>query len=154
MNEARRFSLDTNVLIYPFSSREPAKAARARTIIHAALTGDCILTVQALGEFFHATTRKRLLTPDVASDQVANWVAAFRVEAAGVDDIQSALRLHGRMHLAFWDALLLATLHEAGCTVLLSEDLQHGADYDGVRVLNPFRGGQLDPEIAALLDPD
>ena len=36
--------------------------------------------------------------------------------------------------------------------MLLSEDMQHGADYDGVRVLNPFLGDELPDEIEALLD--
>ena len=36
--------------------------------------------------------------------------------------------------------------------MLLSEDMQHGADYDGVKVLNPFLGEELSEDIAALLD--
>ncbi len=41
--------------------------------------------------------------------------------------------------LRIYDAMILATAAEAGCTVLLSEDLGHRDSHLGVRVENPFR---------------
>ena len=32
-----------------------------------------------------------------------------------------------------------ASARELGCTTLFSEDFHHDQDYDGVRVINPFR---------------
>jgi len=40
--------------------------------------------------------------------------------------------------LSFWDALVLRAAKEGGCSILYTEDLQHGRTIDGVRVLNPF----------------
>ena len=40
--------------------------------------------------------------------------------------------------LSHWDSLLLAACLEAGVETLYSEDLQDGANYDSVRVVNPF----------------
>ena len=39
---------------------------------------------------------------------------------------------------AYWDAAILAAAKAARCQQLLSEDLNHGQDYDGVVVVNPF----------------
>jgi hypothetical protein len=39
---------------------------------------------------------------------------------------------------SYWDALLVATAGEAGCRVILTEDLADGADLSGVRIRNPF----------------
>ena len=50
-----------------------------------------------------------------------------------------------------FDALLLATAREAGCTVLLSEDMQDGAEFDGVVVRNPLRGDGLPRDLVPLL---
>jgi predicted nucleic acid-binding protein len=36
------------------------------------------------------------------------------------------------------DALIVRSARAGGCAVLLSEDLQHGQSYEGVRIDNPF----------------
>ena len=41
-------------------------------------------------------------------------------------------------NLSFWDAMQWAVAKQAGATLLLSEDLQHGRELEGVRFLNPF----------------
>lgn len=41
--------------------------------------------------------------------------------------------------VSWWDALIVAAAQSSGCTILLTEDLQHGHDFGGVRVINPFR---------------
>lgn len=40
--------------------------------------------------------------------------------------------------LSWWDSLIVAAAQLANCRILLSEDLQDGLDFDGLRVLNPF----------------
>ena len=39
---------------------------------------------------------------------------------------------------SIWDSLLIAACQEASVTRLYTEDMQHGADYDGVNIVNPF----------------
>ncbi len=39
---------------------------------------------------------------------------------------------------SWWDALIIAAAHSAGCRYLLTEDLQAGQDLDGLLVINPF----------------
>ena len=45
-----------------------------------------------------------------------------------------------RFQISYWDAAILAAAKASGCEQLLSEDLNHGQDYDGVTVTNPFYG--------------
>jgi predicted nucleic acid-binding protein len=66
-----------------------------------------------------------------------------------VFDVACSVMLTGR--LSMFDALLLATAREAGCTVLLSEDMQDGAEFDGLVVRNPLRGDRLPEDLAPLL---
>lgn len=40
--------------------------------------------------------------------------------------------------ISIWDAVILAAAVQAGCRLLLSEDLQHGFSWGGVTVVNPF----------------
>lgn len=58
-----RFSLDTNILVYAVDRDSSERHELARELIGRAAQRDCVLTVQALAEFFHATTRKNLLEP-------------------------------------------------------------------------------------------
>ena len=39
---------------------------------------------------------------------------------------------------SFYDALIVAAAVESGCSMLLSEDLQHGRTVQGVAIFNPF----------------
>lgn len=50
----------------------------------------------------------------------------------------AALTSRQRFHISYWDAAIIEAGRALGCDVVLSEDLSHGADYDGVRVENPF----------------
>lgn len=49
-----------------------------------------------------------------------------------------ALELRRRYQFPFYDALVVAGALEAGCTRLLTEDLQHGQQLDGLTIENPF----------------
>lgn len=44
-----------------------------------------------------------------------------------------------RFGLSYWDAAILEAARSLGCETVLSEDLQHGGECAGVRVVDPFR---------------
>ncbi|MBI3515449.1 MAG: hypothetical protein HY060_15525, partial [Proteobacteria bacterium] len=53
---------------------------------------------------------------------------------------------------AYWDALLIATAGEAGCGVILTEDLGDGATLGTVAIHNPFAArGQLSKPAQEIL---
>lgn len=131
-------TLDTNILVYVVDRAARDKHRKARKIIEVALSLDCVLTLQALGEFYSAVTRKGRLSPAAAREQVQAWQSLFPVIAAKPATLVRALRTVESRAIAFWDAMLWATAREAGVTVLLSEDFQDGQVIDGVRIVNPF----------------
>ena len=49
-----------------------------------------------------------------------------------------ALDLHQKHALSYWDALIVASAHIAGCSVLLTEDMGTGEILAGVKLVNPF----------------
>ena len=53
--------------------------------------------------------------------------------------LRSALAAKERFRISCWDAAIIETAREIGCHTILSEDLNQGRHYDGVRVVNPFR---------------
>jgi len=146
----RRFSLDANVLVYA-ADRDSALHRRAVDVLLRATSRDCVLTLQALGEFFHAATRKGIISRPDAAAQVRDLLAIFPTVAADVEALRTALDGAERGQHSFWDGLLIATAVQAGCRFLLSEDMQDGARVGRVAVLNPFLGDALPAPVEALL---
>jgi len=62
----------------------------------------------------------------------------------------SAIDLAGDHRLSIWDSVVISVASEAGCRLLLSEDLQDGFTWGGVTVANPF-ASQQHPLLASLL---
>lgn len=129
---------DSNVLVYLFDDDSPAKQSRARELI-AETSGTLVLSVQILGEFFHVVTRRlrRPLSRAQALYATEN-LQEFEVWPIHRFLVHSAMRRSIASRLSYWDSLIVETAIEAGATVLLTEDLQDGQMFGGLRVLNPF----------------
>lgn len=133
-----RFSLDANVLFYTIDADAGKRQEKAREIVRQAARGDCVLSLQTLCEFFSSTTRKRKLTSAQAAAHVEDWQILFPVVAATPGSLRLAMRAVEEHNLSFWDAMQWAVAKQAGVTLLLSEDLQHDRELEGVRFRNPF----------------
>ena len=151
MTVKRRFSLDTNILIYAVDRDAGERHKRSKEIVARAALHDCVLTVQALAEFFHATTRKNLLALSHAGTFVRDWIDVFRVVSATDTAFINAIEGVEEHRLAFWDAMLWATARQSGCSALISEDMQDGRRLGGVEIINPF-ADDSEARLASLLD--
>ena len=136
---AMRFA-DTNVLLYSVSM-VPEEAAKARTAQALLADRDIALSVQVLQEFYVQATRASRAEP-LTHDEAMGFIRAWRrfatqdITLAVLDD---ALALKARFQISYWDAAIIAAARASGCREVLSEDLNDGQDYDGVRVVNPFK---------------
>ena len=133
--------VDTNVLLYAVSS---AREDREKSLVALAILDepDVALSVQVLQEFYVQATHSRRsdrLTPVQARMLTESWLLRFRVQEMTVELMRNALATRERWKLSYWDAAIVEAARLAACSVLLSEDLQHGTDFAGVRVENPFR---------------
>lgn len=153
MTPAPRFTLDSNILVYAADRREPVRQDSAIDIIIRAAQRDCVLTPQALAEFFHAVTRKHIMPRAEAALQVQAWMVVFPVtQGAGEAALLTALEESVAGRLQFFDALLLATARDAGCDAIITEDMGEHANLDGVRVIAAFDGrGGISTAALALL---
>lgn len=133
--------VDTNLLVYRFDTTEPEKQAQAE-VWHEHLwrerTGR--LSIQVLQELYSSLTRKLDAPMKPAEARTAvRALHAWNPIPITARTIEGAWRLEDHYSLSWWDALIVAAAQIAGCRHLLTEDLSHGQDYDGVRVVNPFR---------------
>ena len=134
-----RSFFDTNVLVYADDKSAPAKQQRAVDLVaEHRRAGTGVASLQVLQEYFVTVTRKLKVDARVARRKV-ELLAEFDVAAPGIPDVLAAIDLHRLHGFSFWDALVIRAASQAGCRVLLSEDMQDGLEIEGVQVNNPFR---------------
>ena len=92
-------------------------------------------------ECLNTVTRKAQIPLSLAQAQayLDTVLAPLLAVNASADLYHRALGLQGRWQFSFYDSLIIAAALEAGCTRLLSEDLQHGQRIETLTIENPFR---------------
>ncbi len=135
--------LDTNIFIYAIDSSPMIIAKRdfARRLVMEHVENESgVISIQVLQEFFQVATRK-IETPISIEDalQFMQYMSILDTVIADLDMVVAAVRLHQRYSLSFWDSLILQAAKSAGCTQVLSEDLQNDFRIGGLVVRNPFR---------------
>jgi predicted nucleic acid-binding protein len=130
---------DTNVLVYAFGDpRLNADDPRPDRALALLLEGGS-LSVQVLTEYADVAQKKL----GFSWSHVAQ--ALNRIQSLCGDPVplmltthHAALAIAERNNLRIYDAMILASALEARCTILYTEDLQHGQTIEGLRIENPF----------------
>jgi predicted nucleic acid-binding protein len=133
-----RIALDTNVLAYAEGVNGAERKAQALAVIERLPGGSVLLPVQTLGELFQLLVRKAKRAPEQARTAILAWRDAYPLIETSEGVLVVAVDLAATHRLSLWDAVVLASASEAGCRLLLSEDLQEGFTWNGVTVANPF----------------
>lgn len=117
---------------------DPAREARAKELRSILGPARIFLASQVAGEFYNVLTRKYRVDPDLARSKCREWAGTCVSGAATEAPFAHAIDLAADAGLQIWDAVILATVADSQCAILLSEDMQHGLVYRGVTVINPF----------------
>ncbi|HEY4576068.1 MAG TPA: PIN domain-containing protein [Thermoanaerobaculia bacterium] len=132
--------VDANVLVYAEDRDAGDKHLIARDLVAELWrTGDGVLSIQVLQEFFVNVTRKlpRPLRPGEALAIVEQYLTWRVVENTG-DLLLAGIRLASDLKVSFWDALVIQAARTARCDRLLTEDLNHGQRIGDLTIVNPF----------------
>jgi len=133
-----RVALDTNVLVYALGVNDEHRQARAEALMAALPQADVILPAQVLGELFRVLSGKARWPATRARLAVQKYKDAYAVHPTTEPTLTAALDLAVDHRLSIWDAVIFNAAAEAGCRLLLSEDLGEGFTWRGVTVTNPF----------------
>jgi predicted nucleic acid-binding protein len=104
-----KWLLDTNLLVYAYDSHD----LRKQSIKNPILPEDAQKCIQLFGNL-EVVEIDRLL-------------------------VYQAIDLHRQHRISYWDALIVAAAERAGCSKVLSEDLNEGQRYNSIEIQNPFR---------------
>lgn len=132
-----RIFLDTNLWVYLFSEDIEKGGEVARLIGYN--FGNVRLCPQVLSELFNVLTKKKILTPEDASQIVHRVSDEFPVSPIDKTVVKRALDLKLKYHFSYWDSLIISSALGAQCDVLYTEDLQHNQVIEKkLKILNPF----------------
>lgn len=124
---------DSNVILYLTSSDiEKADTAEAW------LASRGVVSVQVLNEVAEVARRKLKLEWVELRAILSVVRRACRVESVSAETHDHGLEIAERYGFGVHDSMILASAIQAGCSTLLSEDLQHGQTVGSIIIRNPF----------------
>jgi len=137
--------VDTNIFVYFRDASEPEKQKTAGNWLETLWknrTGR--ISFQVLNEYYVIVTQKLKpgMTQVNARLDVKNMMAWHPVT---VDEsvMEISWSLQDQYRFSWWDSLIVAAAVEADCSILLTEDLQHGQRIHDLTILNPFQPDTL-----------
>ena len=133
-----KVALDTNVLVYAEGVDDIEKRDIALDLVRRLPQEAAVIPIQVLGELFNVLVRKGGRSRAAARDALLGWRDTFATTETTPQVMLTAADLATDHHFGIWDAVILAAVSQAGCRLLLSEDLQDGFTWGGITVVNPF----------------
>lgn len=137
-----RVALDTNILVYAEGIAalpgDAEKPGRARALIEALPAETVVVPAQVLGELYRVLAGKAGRPVAEARAALLTWSDLYATADTTTGVMLSAVDLAADHRLSIWDAVIVAAAVEAGCRLLLSEDMQDGFVWHGLTVVNPF----------------
>jgi predicted nucleic acid-binding protein len=133
--------IDTNIFVYSFDQDDTRKAGISHDLIRElASNGTGIISFQVVQEFFSVALKRfpAAIQTEGAVKYLTSVLRPLLSVHSSIGLYTEALTIQSRYHLSWYDSLILAAATEAQCAILYSEDMQHGAKIDGVRIVNPF----------------
>jgi predicted nucleic acid-binding protein len=139
--------VDTNILVYAREAENTVKRARAREwleVLWRDLRGRT--SIQVLNEYYAVLTQgtKYRVDRESAWDDVLELLE-WNPQEIDAEVLTRAHEIESRFQLSWWDCLIVAAAQAQTCTLLLTEDLQDGANYGNVIARNPFKLGVTEP---------
>lgn len=126
-------------MLYTDDKRDPVKQAKALALLQSGwASSNLVLSTQVLQEYFAASTRKLGVSAQAAQRKIELLSQQLSVFSIAPEDIIQAIDIHRLHSFSFWDALIVRMAQKTACTVLFSEDMQHGQVLGNVKIVNPF----------------
>lgn len=132
--------IDTNVLIYARDRRDAGKRERARAwLATISDAGEARTNLQVLNELTRWILKNEAGRAPREVRSEIDTIGAWGDQSLDQDDVDVAWLVRERLGYQWFDCLLVAGAHNAGCRYFLTEDMAHGTTFEGLTLINPFR---------------
>jgi len=131
-----RFFIDTNLLIYYISNDESRKEVVKDLLVSNA---NIIISSQVIAEFVAVTVKKKILSFDNSVKYAKEFLDMFYIDLIDNEAILLSFKIAKQYKYSIWDSLIVASALKNNCTILYTEDLQHGQIIEKkLKVIDPF----------------
>ena len=130
--------VDSNIFIYAkVKSQDTEKYIGAQRLLRS-IDQQVIISVQVLNEFYN--TLVRIGIDDAAIQSFLKQIIQTTLtKPINKSTVELCWKMRNEYHYSYYDSLILASALESGCTILYSEDMQHGQVIEKkLKILNPF----------------
>ena len=134
---------DTNIIVYLFDKSEEKKHAQAKKIVIASLQNvTSHISNQVINEFIVVASQK--IENPIPLNRIRKNLEFLRanlnIHAIDFETSLKAIDVKLEYQFSFWDSLIIASALESNCSILYSEDMQHGQVIeDNLKIINPFK---------------
>ena len=133
--------IDTNVFVYAQDNSDEIKTKISQELIAKLfLEKKGFISTQVIQEFSNVFLKKskKPLQPNDVAEIIDDLLVPLLAHTPDGSFYKRAINIYSRYSLSFYDALVVQAAIDLKCDLLYSEDMQNGARYNGVTVVNPF----------------
>jgi predicted nucleic acid-binding protein len=133
--------IDTNIFVYAQDNSDEAKTKVSQELItKLLLEKQGFISTQVIQEFCNVFLKKseKPLKPDDIAEIIDNLLMPLLAHTPDSSFYKRAINIYHRHSLSFYDSLIVQAAIDLKCELLYSEDMQNGASYNGVVIINPF----------------
>jgi predicted nucleic acid-binding protein len=134
--------VDTNIWIYSLvQSDDPTGDKRHHKAVALLTTlSRPTLNSQVIRETCSNLIKKSAFMEEALRHLIQGWYRDCEVTSSNVSQHLRASGLRESYALSYWDSLIVASALDAGCSILYSEDMQHGQVFErSLTIVNPFK---------------
>lgn len=128
-----RIFVDTNILVYALLD----DSHKQQTALNLLQSG-CVISTQVLNEFTNVARKKAKLEWQEIIDLSNAIQSLTEIIPLDLAIHNRALTIAASYGYSFYDSLIVAAALEAGCNLLISEDMQDAQKIQQLTINNPF----------------
>ncbi len=131
-----KIAVDTNILLYALDDFYPEKQSISIQII----ADRPFFCSQSLSEFTNVCLRRWKFPKAKVAELIKTYLQQCQYVPVTEIMLMSATRLMDKYDFQLFDAIIIASALESGCTILYSEDMNDGQVIEkSLKIVNPFK---------------
>lgn len=128
--------IDSNVWLYAAMENDNEKSILAKQVIE---QNSIVVSTQVINEISFNLLRKYRYSEQEIISFINSITAHCQISRLELQTCLIASTLRQRYALSFWDSLIVSSALETECSILYSEDMQHGLQIQHLQIINPLK---------------
>jgi predicted nucleic acid-binding protein len=133
-----RFFIDTNIIVYAhdLDAGEKHKIAAVKLEEFWKQDNPPSISIQVLQEACAVLIKKGMQAIEINAlmEDLLQWNVVINDQ----NILLEGIRLQRKLKISIWDSFIVAAAVKSGARHIISEDLSHMEQYEGIVVINPF----------------